>query len=397
MDSIERADIKKKLQHIGLNNLKGVSKAIKLETEHIDNLNDLAEAIIAKLENGVLIKENIQNLIDYFEFAHEVEPQTLGLTTKEFKRILGIEGTDRVISREELINRLRERIYKLEIKTNDIRNYRELFLEKRLKKIRKPEIRAFIASKLGGATIESISPEELVKLALEKVKSKNIENDELIKLIDTAQKELTAAGKKESNGQALQKIQNGIEAIERDIVEIKKILENLNGVRQTGYVRQYREKIGSNTEELLKTFKMIIQKPENQRENKFDEIVKELKKSNIDLSEFIEQAMLVICLDQISELVKPMRFPIQTGYFLNVLREETNKIHFASRPIIHKIRDAVTKRLEMSNEEFNKKLIECVKIGSINLIEGSPVSGKDDDWLDIAGRRFYYLEIKMEI
>lgn len=107
--------------------------------------------------------------------------------------------------------------------------------------------------------------------------------------------------------------------------------------------------------------------------------------------------MLVICLDKIKELVKPMRFPIQTGYFFDVLREETNKMHFASRPIIHKIRGAVTKRLEMSNEEFNKKLIECVKNGSINLIEGSPVSGKDDDWLDIAGRRFYYFEIKMEI
>lgn len=260
MDSIERANIKKRLQHISLNNLREVSKAIKLETEHIDNLNDLTEAIIAKLENGTLKKENILNLIDYFEFADKIELKNLGLTTEQFKGILGIKGTVREISREELINRLREKIYKLEIKTDDIRNYSELFLQKKLKKLKKPETRAFIASKLSGDTIESISLEDMVKLALEKVKSGNIEEDELIKLIDTAQKEITAARKKESKGKALQKVQNEIEAIERDIVEIKKILENLSGVRQTGCLRQYREKTGSNTEELLKTFKMIIQK-----------------------------------------------------------------------------------------------------------------------------------------
>ena len=60
---------------------------------------------------------------------------------------------------------------------------------------------------------------------------------------------------------------------------------------------------------------------------------------------------------------------------------------FASRPIIYKIKDKITEHLGI----FYKYLMECVGKGWVNLIEGSPLSGKEGDWFDIAGRRFYYL------
>ena len=402
MDPIEKAKIKARLQGIGLEGLRELSKVINLEIKQNYSLNDLAETIIANLEKEVIKKDNILNLIDYFEFAdkieHKIEHQTQDLSKPQLKDIVGIKSKTKDINYEKLIETLRIKIYKLEINTDDvIKKYNDFRLRNKLKKITNPGMCAYIASKLKDAKIDTISSEEFINLAIENVKLGKIRAEEIEELIKTARKELKVVNKRESKEKTLDKVQKEIETIKKDIAEIKKVLENLDSGRQIGYLRKYREKTGLNTGNFLKTFKMIIQKIESERENKFDDILNELKRSNIDLHEFIEQAMVVISLKQISELVSPMRFSITSEEFFNVLYEETNKIDFSSRKVIHKIRDAVTKRLEMSNKEFYKYLIECVKNGWIVLIEGSPVSGKEDDWLDLAGRRFYYLEFKRDI
>ncbi len=397
MDPIEKAKIKARLQGIGLEGLRELSKVINLEIKQNDSLNDLAETIIANLEKEVIKKDNILNLIDYFEFADKIEHKTQDLSKPQLKDIVGIKSKTMNINYEKLIETLRIKIYKLEINTDDvIKKYNDFRLRNKLKKI-KPEMRAYIASKLKDAKIDTISSEEFIDLAIENVKLGKIRAEEIEELIKTVQKELKVVNKRESKEKTLDKVQKEIETIKKDIAEIRKVLENLDSGRQIGHLRKYREKTGLNTGNFLKTFKMIIQKIESERENKFDDILNEFKRSNIDLPEFIEQAMVVISLKQISELVSPMRFSISSEEFFNVLYEETNKIDFTSRKVIHKIRDVVTKRLEMSNKEFYKYLIECVKNGWIVLIEGSPVSGKEDDWLDIAGRRFYYLEFKRDI
>lgn len=395
MDPTEKANIKARLQGIGLDGLRELSKVINFEIKQNDSLNDLADKIISNLEKEVIKKENILNLIDYFEFADKIEHKTKALTKKQLRDIVGIKNTAKDINLEKLIETLRIRIYKLEIKTDDvIRKYNDFRLRNRLEKIKKPETRAYIASKLRDAKIDTISTEEFIKLAFESVKNGMIKDEEIEGLIKNSQKEFKTAIKRESKEKTLDKVQKDVETIERDIAEIKKILGILDNERQMGYLRRYGEKTGLKTGDFLKTFKMIAQKIEIERENKFDEIVNELKKSNINMPEFIEQAMVVILLKQITELVSPMRFPISSEEFFNAAYEESNKMYFASRPIIYKIRDAVTKRLEISNVEFKKKLIECLENGTINLIEGSPVSGKDDDWMDINGRRFYFLEFK---
>jgi len=80
--------------------------------------------------------------------------------------------------------------------------------------------------------------------------------------------------------------------------------------------------------------------------------------------------------------------------FYDILVDTVNHMDFASRPIIYKVRDAVTKRTGITDEEFNKYLFETVRTRWTNLVEGSPTSGKESNWYDIAGRRFYYLDLK---
>ena len=387
MDPVERDNIRVRFKHIGLKSLKEFFKVIKIETEQKENLNDLVEIIIVKLDNGELKKDKLLNLIDYFEFSNKIEHKTLGLTNKQFREILKIKEKSRDFGRSQLIEELREKIYKLEIKSNEIGEY---FLESILRKIKNPEILAFVSTKLSGDAIESISLDEFVKLAIGKVKSGEIEEDELVRLVDTVQKDLSE----------LQKAQK-LEAIERDVSEIKKtldkVLDYIERREQIGYLRQYRKGTGIKIAEFLHSVKKINQKIDVETGDKFDEIIEELKRENIDMYEFVEQANWVSSMVLVSRFVSKKRFPISSDYFYKVAYEESNKMYFASRPIIYKIRDAVTKRLDVSNEEFKNKLIECLENGDINLIEGSPVSGKDDDWMDINGRRFYYLEFKRKL
>ena len=117
------------------------------------------------------------------------------------------------------------------------------------------------------------------------------------------------------------------------------------------------------------------------------------------------------CLDKIvkAEIVNSNLNPHLKGAFMNVrtcsdvipieqfydiLVNTVNNMDFSSRPIIYKVRNAVTKRTGITDEEFNRYLFQTVSNGWVTLIEGSPVSGKESNWYDISGRRFYYLDLK---
>ena len=84
--------------------------------------------------------------------------------------------------------------------------------------------------------------------------------------------------------------------------------------------------------------------------------------------------------------------PIEIKDFIQIMHSEASKIEFSTRPIIYKIRDVLTKKLGITDEEFNKYLLETIRLGWVTTIEGSPLRGKESDWYDIAGRRFYYFE-----
>ncbi len=111
------------------------------------------------------------------------------------------------------------------------------------------------------------------------------------------------------------------------------------------------------------------------------EVKKQIMDSN--LSDNIKQKFSSI--RTCSELIK-------IEDFVRILHKEILQTHFASRPIIYKVRERVSEKLGITDEEFNNYLFECVRKGWITLIEGSPFNGKETDWYDIAGRRFYYFE-----
>jgi len=279
-----------------------------------------------------------------------------------------------------------------EINVNDI-NSGKIFLRNKLERVKKPETVAYIASRLLGSDVERFTSEDLVKLALEKVNSGEITEEELIGIIQTAQKEMSAVRKRKFEGPTLQKIEKEINLIRNDVAEMKKRLNSIDDERHNGFLRQYRRNTGSGTADFLKKIKMIERGIGNHTEIRYDEFIRELKRNDISIPEFFEQAMLICLLNNISDITSTLRFSVTKNDFFFFLLEETNEIHFISRPIIHEVRKAVMKRLEITTDEFNKNLLECRKMGWVNLIEGAPLSAKEDDWLDAAGKRFYYLEI----
>lgn len=391
INAIERAQIKSRILSLNIDNLKKLAKTLKFNVEGIPNLNEMAEHLVTKVNSGEINKEQLLNLVDYFEIADKIEHKTLGLTKSQIGNLLRIK-VDESTKRNDIIDILRMRVASGGISVNDITG-ENIFLRNKLERVKKPETIAYIASRLLGRDIERFTSEDLVKLALEKIGSGEISEEGLIGLVQTAQKEVSAAKKRKFEGPTLQKIEKEMFAIRKDIAEINKRLNSINEECNTGLLRQYRRNTGSRTADFLKRLKTIERGIDNQTEIRYDEFIREMKRNNISIPDFFEQAMLIYLLNRISDITSTLRFSITKEDFFKVLLEKTNKMHFVTRPIIYKVRDAVMKHLEITTDEFNKNLLECRKMGWVNLIEGAPVSAKEDDWLDIAGKRFYYLEI----
>ena len=392
ISKVEKAQIKSRLLSLDIEKLKEAAKTLKINVKPDWSLNELSEYITEKVVAGEINKKNLFNLVDYFWIAEKVEHKTLGLKKDYLGKILEIK-VDKNTNRDTLINMLRMRISSGEINVNDLKS-KNIFLQNKLERVKKTETIAYIASKLLGSKIERFTSEDLVKLGLEKVESGEIDEQELLTLIESAKKETGAAMKRKFEGPTLQKIQEEIKVINGDIRDIKKRLNNIDTERQDGFLRRYRENTGVKIAEFLKQFKMIEQRVNNNTETKYDELIGEIKEGNIPLSDFFEQAMLIYLLDNLSDITSTLRFSITTDDFFDVLSEEVNKAHFVTRPIIYKLKEPITKRLEISSDEFNKYLLECRAKGWLDLIEGAPTSGKHEDWLDIEGKRYYYLEIK---
>ncbi|MEA2074857.1 MAG: hypothetical protein U9O85_03870 [Euryarchaeota archaeon] len=392
ISEIEKAQIKSRLLSLDIKKLKEAAKTLKINVKPDWSLNEVSEYITEKVVAGEINKENLFNLVDYFGIAEKVEHKTLGLKKDSLGKILGIK-VDKTTNRDTLINILRMRISSGEINVNDIKS-KNIFLQNKLERVKKPETIAYIASKLLGSKIERFTSEDLVKLGLEKVESGEIEEKELLTFIESAKKETGAAMKRKIEAPTTQKIQKEVDVIRDDIRDIKKRLNNIDAERQDGFLRRYRQNTGDRIADFLKQFKMIEQRINNNTETKYDELIGEIKKRNTSLSDFFEQATLIYLLDNLCDITSTLRFSITIDDFFDVLSEEVNKTHFVTRPIIYKLKEPIKKRLEISSGEFNKYLLECRAKGWLDLIEGAPTSGKHEDWLDIEGKRYYYLEIK---
>ena len=111
-----------------------------------------------------------------------------------------------------------------------------------------------------------------------------------------------------------------------------------------------------------------------------------------DIKQEIMASNLSNEIKQAFSMIRTCSSPIKIKDFVQIFHSETSKIDFATRPIIYKVRDVLIKKLGITDEEFNKYILETVRNGWVTLIEGAPFSGKESDWYDIAGRRYYYFE-----
>ena len=390
ISKIERAQIKSRLLLLGIEKLRVVGKTLNMPLSDDYSLNELADYITEKVVAGKINKQNIFNSVDYFLISDQIEHKTLGLTKEHLAKILRIKD-DRSTTRDALINNLRGQILAGRISVNELKG-RNIFLKNKLQKVKKPETIAHVASKLLGERIERFSPEDFVNLGLEKVESGEITEEELLDLIDKARKETTSAQKRKIEGPTLQKIEKEIDSIRSDIREIKKLLSTIDEERQIGFIRRYRDDTDDRIADFIKKIKLIGTSFDT--DLKYETLLAEIKRQGISIEQLFEKAMLVYLLDNLSDIALRVRVSLSTDDFFKVLTEEIDKAHIITRPIIHKLKDSITRRLKISPEEFNQYLLDCRSAGKIDLIEGSPASGKDEDWLDIEGRRYYYLEIR---
>ena len=387
---IEKAQIKSRLLSLGIEKLKEIAKTLQMPLKGDYSLNELSDTITQKVVEGHIRKENLFYLVDYFQISDKIEHKTLGLTKEYLGKILRIK-VDRSTTRDALINRLRRQIVSGEISVNELKDS-NIFLQNKLEKIKQPETIAYVASKLLGERIERFSSEDFVNLGLEKVESGEIAEEELLELIEKAKKEVALAKKRKIEGPTLQKLEKEIDSIRGDIREIKKRLITIDDERPSGFLRRYRDDTDDRLADFIRKIKLI--EISYGTEFKYDRLLAEIKGQGISIEQLFEKAMLVYLLDNLYDIASRVRVSLSTDDFFKVLTEEINKTQFVTRPIIHKLKKSIVKRLQISSEEFNQYLLDCRSIGLIDLIEGAPASGKDDDWLDIEGKRYYYLEMK---
>jgi len=392
VSGIEKAQIKSRLLSLSIDKLKELRQTLQLPLKDNSSSNELIDYITEKVITGEIEKQTIFNLVDYFQISDRIEHKTLGLKREHLGKLVGMK-VDRNTSRDVLINRLRGQILAGKINVNELRGG-NIFLKNKLEKVKKNETIAYVASKLLGERIERFSSEDLVNLGLGKVEAGEITEEELLDIIEKARKETTSAQKRKIEGPTLLKIEKEIDSIRGDIREIKKLLSTIDEERHGGFIRRYRDDTDDRIADFMKKIKLI--EKNNSTELRYDRLLAEIKRQGSSIEQFFEKAMLVCLLDNLCDIAARLRLSLSTDDFFTVLTEEIDKAHFVTRPIIHKLKNSIGKRLEISSEEFNQYLLDCRARGLIDLIEGAPASGTEDDWLDIEGRRYYYLEIRRE-
>ncbi len=143
-----------------------------------------------------------------------------------------------------------------------------------------------------------------------------------------------------------------------------------------------------------KTTETIFSKSFDPISKKVDELYIKCSCVSLKIKEEIMSSNLSDETKQIFSSIRTCHSSIKIEDFIKILYKETLQTYFPTRPIIWKVREKVSEKIGTTDEEFNKYLFDCVREGWIDLIEGSPFGGKETDWYDIGGRRFYYFEFK---
>ena len=109
ISGIEKAQIKSRLLSLSIEKLKEVAKTVQLPLKADYSLNELADYITEKVVARERKKEDLSNLVDYFQIADKIEHKTIGLTKQNLGKILKIK-VGRNTNRDSLITLLRDTI-----------------------------------------------------------------------------------------------------------------------------------------------------------------------------------------------------------------------------------------------------------------------------------------------
>ena len=395
LNQVEKAKLKAalfKLEPIDIKKLSDtVGVAIPTEARTIDQISDM---IVSEIEAGKIEYYSVMNIIDYFRMASKIENKSFGLNKDALAELLGIRnGTLKGTSRDELIRALRRKVLIGEISVAQLQSQTDLFVRRRINRITKSNTRAYIANKLLGTNVDDFSLNDLTELLLSKLRTGEFTDSEIEQLIEEAQKETQLARKRKIEGVSNQQLAHRMDIIGQDVRELKQVLRKIDEQRMSGFFRQYRFASGKNIARMLKDVQLVSRAINAVSEEKFDKLIAELEKKGYSLPQVLEETEIIAALDAIVKVANSLDFLPPLEDFFDVLKDEVKNMALSKTPAIHEIRGAMIAQLSISPKDFTRRLLECRAKGWIRLIEGSPPTESEDNWLDINGRRYFYIEL----
>ncbi|MDG6935066.1 MAG: hypothetical protein JRN68_10285 [Nitrososphaerota archaeon] len=354
----------------------------------------ISEKIISEIDEGKTAYESVLRLAQYLRISPKIENPSSGLNKQDFAKLLGlqIEGLKKT-SRQELIGAMRRRIYDGGIDISQIELQSDVLLRRRIQRISKPEARAIIANRLLGSDLADIATTDLSELLLSKLKSGELAEQDIENLIREAQRETQLARKRTFEGVSNQQLASRLDAIVQDIHEMRQTLKKLEEQRMAGFYRQFRSSSERDISGFLKNLHFASRSFNGLSEDKLYGIVTELEKRGYNFQQIIEQAEVVTFLQECQKISESIEFAITLEDFFAALRASVKDISRSRTPAIYEVRDSLTALLNITRPVFIHRLLECRTLGWIRLIEGSPPSESEDRWLDIDGRRYFYIEL----
>jgi hypothetical protein len=347
-------------------------------------LNILADAIVSNVVDGGKDTEALVRLASYYPQKAKFDV----LTKEQLCNILKIDPTKKT-TKPQILEDMRDKIQSGDIRIDELSEH---LISGVLLSIKKPDVSQYLAKKLGWPG-DAITNEDLVKLVLGKIRDGSLNEKNIDAYL--AEAEMVFKTKKTKDEAIDLKVINAkLEGLKHEIDLIKPKIEELYLAQQkSGFKKQYRQDIEKDLETFLKRIKDIEHATNDRTIRRYDLIIEELTKE-YETPQLVEKALIAVLLSSLSELIKTQPFPTSIDDFKQALREETEKLKFVSRPVICQVREKIMERLSINAAEFNKFMLDCQHNGTVTLIEGSPASQKDGDWIDHGGRRYYYFSIE---
>jgi len=395
LSQLEKAKLRASLLPLGIDATVALLETLgRSVSEGERNAEALTALILSEVESEHVALDGVERLTEYFKLAPKIENKSFGLTKPTLAELLGLrpEGLDRT-TREQLIKDLRRLVLDGAVSPARLATQDELFVRNRINKLKKPETRAYIANRLLGTNTEDFSPTDLSKLLLEKVRGGQLTEDEIERMIKKAQSETQLARRRQVEGVTNRELAERIDQVAEAVRDVRAMVRRLDEQRVHGFTREYRTETGRDLSGLLRDMRFALARAEGNSEAKYDNLLTEIVREGRSLSAVVEQVEFLAALDTLERIIRSLAFSIPIEDFFGVLKEEVTAMHMTTTPPIYKVRELVMKRLGISAEECTRQLLECRSRGWVRLIEGAPYSESKDHWLDMDGRRYYYLEL----